>query len=89
MEVAELVDDRSVEDAVLPADPGLEHVDAAVPQFLDQPVLDIAGELAPVLGGIAEFDGVVVDVQIGRLGGAPVEDDPVKAGALELRPPGA
>src|SRR5207253_8503590 len=86
-DLVQLVGDAGEADEVFTRRPDLSDADARVTQLGEDRVLDLAGDLASEVRGVAELDGSVVDPEIDRGGGDPVKDDRVPAGALELGAP--
>src|SRR5207245_4257270 len=83
----QLVGDAGKAHEIFAGRPDLSDADTRVAQLGENRVLDLAGDLAPEVSGVAEFDGAVVDPEIDRRRGDPVEDDRIPAGALELSAP--
>ena len=89
VEVLELVHDGGEAHQLLAGDTALHDANALVAQLGLEPVLHVAGELAPVPGGVAELDLVVLDPHVGRRLGLAVQDHAVPAGRAQLGSPPA
>ncbi len=57
------------------------------PRSSTDAVLHLAGQLAPIFGGVADLADAVGDVEIDRRLGLAVDDDAVEAGAFQLGSP--
>ena len=69
--------------------PGLRDLHAGIAQLLTQLLLDVAGDLAPQVLGVADLDRVIVDPQVDGCRGDAVHDDAIPPGQLQLRAPEA